>query len=85
MSCIAGIRCGRCWPSCPAAGVERIELAPFSLAELAEHLEAIAGGRCRRSEVERIHACVEGDPFFAEQLLAAGAAAMPGRAAGDPG
>ena len=30
-------------------GVERIELAPFSRAELAEHLEAIAGGRCRRT------------------------------------
>src|SRR5512133_1578950 len=30
-------------------GVERIELVPLSRAELAEHLEAIAGCRCRRT------------------------------------
>jgi DNA-binding CsgD family transcriptional regulator len=54
-------------------GVERIELAPFSQAELAEYLEAIAGTPLPAGRVERIHARSEGNPFYAEQLLAAGA------------
>jgi DNA-binding CsgD family transcriptional regulator/tetratricopeptide (TPR) repeat protein len=54
-------------------GIERIELAPFSRAELAEHLEAITGVRLPADRVERIHARSEGNPFYAEQLLAAGA------------
>jgi predicted ATPase len=53
--------------------VERLELAPFSLGELAEHLEAIAGVRLPADQVERIHARSEGNPFYAEQLLVAGA------------
>jgi DNA-binding CsgD family transcriptional regulator/tetratricopeptide (TPR) repeat protein len=52
--------------------VERLELAPFSQAELAEHLEAITGGPLLADQVERIHAHSEGNPFYAEQLLAAG-------------
>jgi DNA-binding CsgD family transcriptional regulator/tetratricopeptide (TPR) repeat protein len=62
-------------------GIERIELAPFSRAELAEHLEAIAGLPLPADRVERIHSRSEGNPFYAEQLLAAGAgvaqAALP--------
>jgi DNA-binding CsgD family transcriptional regulator len=62
-------------------GIERIELAPFSRAELAEHLEAIAGVPLPADRVERIHSRSEGNPFYAEQLLAAGAgvaqAALP--------
>ena len=54
-------------------GIERIELAPFSRAELAEHLEAITGVPLSADRVERIHARSEGNPFYAEQLLAAGA------------
>jgi predicted ATPase len=54
-------------------GMERIDLAPFSRAELAEHLEAITGVRLPADLVERIHARSEGNPFYAEQLLAAGA------------
>jgi len=54
-------------------GVERIELAPFSRAELAEQLEAITGTPLPADQVERVHARAEGNPFFAEQLLAAGA------------
>jgi DNA-binding CsgD family transcriptional regulator/tetratricopeptide (TPR) repeat protein len=54
-------------------GVERIELAPFSRAELAEHLEAIPGVALPAELVERIYARSEGNPFFAEQLVAAGA------------
>jgi DNA-binding CsgD family transcriptional regulator/tetratricopeptide (TPR) repeat protein len=54
-------------------GVERLELAPFSRAELAEHLEAIAGASLPTDQVEGIYARSEGNPFYAEQLLAAGA------------
>ena len=54
-------------------GVERLELAPFSRAELAEHLEAIAGAPLPADQVEGIYARSEGNPFYAEQLLAAGA------------
>jgi len=54
-------------------GVERLELTPFSRAELAEHLEAIAGASLPTDQVEGIYARSEGNPFYAEQLLAAGA------------
>jgi DNA-binding NarL/FixJ family response regulator len=54
-------------------GVERLELAPFTRAELAEHLGAIAGVPLAPEQVEGIHARSEGNPFYAEQLLAAGA------------
>jgi predicted ATPase/DNA-binding NarL/FixJ family response regulator len=54
-------------------GVERLELARFSRAELAEHLEAIAGTSLPADLVEAVHARSEGNPFYAEQLLAAGA------------
>jgi DNA-binding CsgD family transcriptional regulator/tetratricopeptide (TPR) repeat protein len=54
-------------------GVDRLELAPFSRAELAEQLEAITGVPLAADQVERIHERSEGNPFYAEQLLAAGA------------
>jgi DNA-binding CsgD family transcriptional regulator/tetratricopeptide (TPR) repeat protein len=54
-------------------GVVRLELSPFSRAELAAHLEAIAGAPLPADQAERIHARSEGNPFYAEQLLAAGA------------
>jgi predicted ATPase/DNA-binding CsgD family transcriptional regulator len=54
-------------------GVERLELAPFNRAELTDHLEAITGEPLAADQVERIHARSEGNPFYAEQLLAAGA------------
>jgi DNA-binding CsgD family transcriptional regulator len=53
-------------------GVERLELAPFSRAELAEHLEAITGTSLPADQVEGIYSRSEGNPFYAEQLLAAG-------------
>jgi DNA-binding NarL/FixJ family response regulator len=53
--------------------VERLELAPFSSAELAEYLETIAGAPLPPEQVEGIYARSEGNPFYAEQLLAAGA------------
>jgi len=54
-------------------GLERLELAPFTRAELAEHLEAIAGAPLGAEQVQGIHDRSEGNPFYAEQLLAAGA------------
>ena len=54
-------------------GVERLELAPFSRAELAEHLAAIAGVPLPADRIAGIHVRSEGNPFYAEQLLAAGA------------
>jgi DNA-binding CsgD family transcriptional regulator len=53
-------------------GVERLELAPFSRAELAEHLEAITGAPLPTDQVAGIYVRSEGNPFYAEQLLAAG-------------
>jgi predicted ATPase len=54
-------------------GVERLELAPFSRAELAKHLEAVAGVPLALDQLERTYERSEGNPFYAEQLLAAGA------------
>jgi predicted ATPase len=54
-------------------GIERIELAPFSRTELAEQLEAIAGVPLAADQLERIYARSEGNPFYAEELLTAGA------------
>jgi DNA-binding CsgD family transcriptional regulator len=54
-------------------GVERIELAPFSPAELAEFLEAIPKVALPADQVGRIFERSEGNPFYAEQLAAAGA------------
>jgi predicted ATPase len=53
--------------------VERLELAPFGRAELAEHLAAVSGRRLPGAAVDRIFARSEGNPFYAEELLAAGA------------
>jgi tetratricopeptide (TPR) repeat protein len=53
-------------------GVERLELAPFSRAELAGHLEAVAGVPPAADRLVRIFERSEGNPFYAEQLLAAG-------------
>ena len=53
--------------------VERLELAPFSRAELAEHLEVIAGAPLPAERLEGIYLRSEGNPFYAEQLLATGA------------
>ena len=53
--------------------VERLELAPFGRADLAEHLAAVSGRRLPGTTVDRIFARSEGNPFYAEELLAAGA------------
>jgi DNA-binding CsgD family transcriptional regulator len=53
--------------------VERLELAPFGRAELAEHLEGVSGAPLPADQLDGIYARSEGNPFYAEQLLAAGA------------
>jgi DNA-binding CsgD family transcriptional regulator len=54
-------------------GVARLELGPLSRAELAEHLAALHGAPLSPIAVERISVRSEGNPFYAEELLAAGA------------
>jgi DNA-binding CsgD family transcriptional regulator/tetratricopeptide (TPR) repeat protein len=51
-------------------GVERLELRPLNLAEQREQLAAILGRKPARGVVERIHARAEGNPFFAEEIVA---------------
>jgi DNA-binding CsgD family transcriptional regulator/tetratricopeptide (TPR) repeat protein len=53
--------------------LERVDLSPFSRAELTEHLQAVAGEPVPAASVERILARSEGNAFFAEELVAAGA------------
>jgi DNA-binding NarL/FixJ family response regulator len=53
--------------------VERLELLPFGRADLATHLAAISGQHLPGAVVDQIFARSEGNPFYAEELLAAGA------------
>jgi DNA-binding CsgD family transcriptional regulator len=53
--------------------LERIDLSPFGRGELAEHLQAVAGQPVPAPVVDRILARSEGNAFFAEELVAAGA------------
>jgi DNA-binding CsgD family transcriptional regulator len=55
--------------------VERVELEAFSVAELAAQLTGILGSAAEPEVVARLHARCEGNPFFAEELLAATAGA----------
>ena len=52
--------------------VVRIELAPLQPGEVAEQLESIAGHRPPPAVVAAVVERAEGNPFFAEELLAAG-------------
>jgi predicted ATPase len=51
--------------------VERVELRAFTRDELADQLEALGGVAPAAAIVDRIHARSGGNPFFAEQLVAA--------------
>jgi DNA-binding CsgD family transcriptional regulator/tetratricopeptide (TPR) repeat protein len=53
--------------------VERLELAPFGRADVAEHLAAVSGKQLPGTAVDQIFARSEGNPFYTEELLAAGA------------
>src|SRR5205085_11223504 len=52
--------------------VRRIDLAPFSRAELTEVLADILGAEPDEGLVERLYARSEGNPLYSEELLAAG-------------
>jgi DNA-binding CsgD family transcriptional regulator/tetratricopeptide (TPR) repeat protein len=59
--------------------VARIDLRPLSIDQQREQLAAIIGRRPARGLAERIHARSEGNPYFAEELLATeGTAAREG-------
>lgn len=49
---------------------QRLDLEPLGRAALADQLQAIVGTRLAAGTVERIYARCEGNPFFAEELLA---------------
>ena len=53
--------------------VEQLEVAPLGRVEVAEQLDALSGGPLPPAWVERIYRRCEGNPFYAEQLLVAGA------------
>jgi DNA-binding CsgD family transcriptional regulator/tetratricopeptide (TPR) repeat protein len=55
-----------------AAGAHRIELRPFTRDEQALQLSGIVGIPPSRSRLEQVYARAEGNPFFAEELLALG-------------
>jgi ATP/maltotriose-dependent transcriptional regulator MalT len=50
--------------------VERIELRPLDVEEQRAQLDAILGRRIPRRLAERIHERAQGNPFYAEELLA---------------
>jgi DNA-binding CsgD family transcriptional regulator/tetratricopeptide (TPR) repeat protein len=53
--------------------IERIELPPFNRAELSAHLDALVGEKVDGAAVDRILVRSEGNAFFSEELVAAGA------------
>jgi DNA-binding CsgD family transcriptional regulator/tetratricopeptide (TPR) repeat protein len=55
------------------ADIARVDVPPFDRAELTAHLESLSGARVEGSVVERILARSEGNAFFCEELVAAGA------------
>jgi predicted ATPase len=57
-----------------AAGMEEIALGPLSRAEVAGQVAALAGGPVAAGVVDELYSRAEGNPFFTEQLVAAGRA-----------
>jgi hypothetical protein len=53
--------------------VERIDLRPFDRSELREYLAALTGASVDAATLDRILARSEGNAFYAEELVAAGA------------
>jgi DNA-binding CsgD family transcriptional regulator/tetratricopeptide (TPR) repeat protein len=58
-----------------AAGVEEIRLGPLSRPEVGQLAAALAGGPAPTQVIDELYARAEGNPFFTEQLVAAG---LPG-------
>ena len=61
------------------AGMAEIRLEPLSRAEVAGQAAALAGGPVSPQVVDELYARAEGNPFFTEQLVAAG---LPGGTGG---
>ncbi|MET0765438.1 MAG: AAA family ATPase [Blastococcus sp.] len=55
-----------------AAGAHRIELRPFTRDEQALQLSGIVGIPPTRARLDQVYARAEGNPFFAEELIALG-------------
>lgn len=55
--------------------IDRVKLTPLTMAETAAQIELLSGSRPSRELADRVYARSEGNPFFTEQLVAAGAAA----------
>jgi len=53
-------------------GVTAIELAPLGYADMADHLSALAEGPLDAATLHRIVTRAEGNPYYGEELLAAG-------------
>ena len=71
-----------------AAGVQEIRLGPLSRGEVAAQVAVLAGSPVPALVVDELYARAEGNPFFTEQLVAAGLAGPGGglgAAAGLPG
>ena len=67
-----------------AAGVEEIRLGPLSREEVAQQAAALAGCPVPLRVVDELYARAEGNPFFTEQLVAAGLADGAGGGLGVP-
>jgi DNA-binding CsgD family transcriptional regulator/tetratricopeptide (TPR) repeat protein len=65
--------------------VASIELGPLGYADMADHLTALAGEPLDPSALHRMVARAEGNPYYAEELLAAVAPGRPGGPGGGPG
>jgi DNA-binding CsgD family transcriptional regulator/tetratricopeptide (TPR) repeat protein len=58
--------------------VASIELGPLGYADMADHLNALAGAQLEPAALHRMVARAEGNPYYAEELLAAVAPARSG-------
>ena len=52
--------------------VERLALSPFTTAQVGEQLEHLTGHRPARSTLDRVVARTQGNPYYVEELVAAG-------------
>jgi DNA-binding CsgD family transcriptional regulator len=67
-----------------AAGVEEIRLGPLSRLEVAGLVATLADGPVAAGVVDELYTRAEGNPFFTEQLVAAGLASGAGSGLGVP-
>ena len=63
--------------------VAAIELGPLGYSDMAEHLSALAGSPLDAAALHRMVSRAEGNPYYAEELLAAAGSAADGHAAGE--